>query len=227
MLNRSDLKIVKNSALFGGLDDRSADRIIGLCQPRLYEANEFLFHCGQSPKEIYLICEGVVQLFRGSDEGKHAVMGIREKGDVAGLTSLISGRHHYSTAKTVEKGKALEIPASAFKEILSHSPGTADRLLRIVADNVLGISRHMERLQLLQTTERLADYLLNTVDGNATSSEVTLPCDKGLIATYLGMERESFSRALAKLRRVGVITKGRRIQINDTSALRELRDQPG
>ena len=88
--------------------------------------------------------------------------------------------------------------------------------MRQVADNVTCISHHIERLQLLQTTERLANYLLDTVNNDLTSMALTLPCDKGLIATCLGMERKIFSKALAKLRSVGVITKGCHIEITDT-----------
>ena len=62
--------------------------------------------------------------------------------------------------------------------------------MRQVADNVTDISRHVERLQLLQTTERLADYLLDAVNDDQTSMALTLPCDKGLTATYLRMERK-------------------------------------
>jgi hypothetical protein len=40
------------------------------------------------------------------------------------------------------------------------------------------------------------------------------------------MECKNFSRALAKLRSVGVITKGCHIQITDTLVLKELRYQP-
>ena len=64
--------------------------------------------------------------------------------------------------------------------------------MRQVADNVTCISHHIERLQLLQTTERLANYLLDTVNNDLTSMALTLPCDKGLIATNLGMERKIF-----------------------------------
>jgi CRP/FNR family transcriptional activator FtrB len=110
--------------------------------------------------------------------------------------------------------------------MIAQSPSTVEHLMRQVADNVTGISRHVERLQLLQTTERLADYLLDAVNDDQTSMALTLPCDKRLIATYLGMERKIFSRALAKLRSVGVITKRFHIQITDTLVLKELRYQP-
>ena len=64
--------------------------------------------------------------------------------------------------------------------------------MRQLADNVASISRHVERLRFLRTMERLADYLLDTVNDDQTSMALTLPCDTGLIATCLEMERKIF-----------------------------------
>ena len=226
MLIKDELQLIKSSILFRGVEKSTVDLILKQCQVENFRSDDLLFSAGDEAQQVYVILDGVVKLFRGADNGKHAVIGIREKGDIAGLTAVLSGRRNYSTAKTVRKCTALIVPAEAIKEIISRSPATGEQLVRKVADTVFDISQHIERLQLLQTTERLADYLLNTMEQNADSTALTLPCDKGLIATYLGMERESFSRALAKLRRVGVITKGRHIEITDTVALKQLRDQP-
>ena len=62
--------------------------------------------------------------------------------------------------------------------MIAQSPGTVEHLMRQVADNVTGVPRHVERLQLLQSTERLADYLLDADNDGQTSMALTLPCDK-------------------------------------------------
>ena len=226
MLNFEALQLIKNSALFRDVEESALASVLESCQTLKLKSNSTLYKTEDPADQVYFILDGVVQLYLGSDDGKHAVLGIREKGDVAGLTSALSGRSNYSNAKTVRKCTTLAIPAPVLHQVIAQSPSTGERLMRRIADNLTGISRHVERLQLLQTTERLADYLLDTVNDGQTSIALTLPCDKGLIATYLGMERESFSRALAKLRSVGVITKGRHIEITDTLALKQLRDQP-
>jgi CRP-like cAMP-binding protein len=68
----------------------------------------------------------------------------------------------------------------------------------------------------------LADFLLslsNSVNGTAT---ITLPLDKSLIAARLGMQPETFSRALAKLKTVGVHSAGHDVVIKDLDALRAM-----
>lgn len=213
-------KIIETSVLFQGLSNSGLGGILGRCRETEYSSNEYLFKAGQPVSQVYLVLEGVIQLYRGSDNGKHAVLGIRERSDVLGVTSALSDSAHYSTAKSVGRSKALAIPLDVFGELVSLDPALPQRLLRHVAGNLHDISEHMERLQLLQTTERLANYLWKIAPDKGGTTEIVLPCEKGLIATYLGMERESFSRALKKLRTVGVNTKGRRIQIEDPDALK-------
>ncbi len=48
---------------------------------------------------------------------------------------------------------------------------------------------------------------------------VALPYDKSLIAMQLGMKPESFSRALAKLRILGVRTERNKVSLSDVAKL--------
>jgi CRP-like cAMP-binding protein len=52
--------------------------------------------------------------------------------------------------------------------------------------------------------------------------ELHLPIDKALIAARLGMQPETFSRALARLRSEGVESVGDRVRVGDIARLREL-----
>ena len=54
--------------------------------------------------------------------------------------------------------------------------------------------------------------------GNAS---FMLPVEKSLVARRLGIQPETFSRALAKLRPLGVEVQGAVVSISDIDALRE------
>jgi hypothetical protein len=60
--------------------------------------------------------------------------------------------------------------------------------------------------------------------GNATFE---LPFDKSLIARRLGMKPETFSRALAKLRGIGVETQGATVNVEDLDRLRAYCEEGG
>jgi len=161
-------------------------------------------------------------LYRGPDDGKHAVIGLRQPGDVVGISSALAGGRHYSTATPIGKFRLLKVPVSVFADLCTQDPDLLIRLTTRVSNQLRRLAEQVERIQLMQTTERLASYLLSLIADPQQSAEIRLPCDKGLIATYLGMERESFSRSLKKLRTLGVVSKGRHIRISDPGALTRL-----
>jgi CRP-like cAMP-binding protein len=80
--------------------------------------------------------------------------------------------------------------------------------------------QQIEHLTVRSSTERLADFLVKLADNRNERAILRLPYDKGLIAARLGMQPETLSRALAKLRPLGVETKGSRVTIRDVDALR-------
>ncbi len=196
--------------------------MIERCHVHKMDIDNPLFRTGHEVSRVYLVLDGVIELYRGAEDGKHAILGLREIGEIAGASAALAGINHYTTGQPVGRCRLLEVPLDVFHELLDQNPDLARKLTSRLADNLQLISEHVERLQLMQTTERLASYLLSMLPNNGRSTEFLLPCDKGVIATYLGMERESFSRSLKKLRSLGVISKGRRIQISDPAALKSL-----
>jgi CRP-like cAMP-binding protein len=75
--------------------------------------------------------------------------------------------------------------------------------------------------------QRLATFLLalaaKAVDADSGNSErVRLPLTKSVLASRIGIAPESLSRALNRLKTVGVETHGREVEITDLDALRRL-----
>jgi CRP-like cAMP-binding protein len=81
--------------------------------------------------------------------------------------------------------------------------------------------QQVEQLTVRSSTERLADFLLKLAPaGKAGEAVVRLPLDKAMIAARLGMQPETLSRALARLRPLGIETRGSRVTIRDIESLR-------
>ncbi|MBT4045976.1 MAG: helix-turn-helix domain-containing protein, partial [Rhodospirillaceae bacterium] len=69
-----------------------------------------------------------------------------------------------------------------------------------------------------------ASFLEKLVDVDEGADEFELPLDKMLIAGRLGMQPETLSRALAKLKSIGVVTEGHRVIVKDVAALHAIND---
>ena len=91
------------------------------------------------------------------------------------------------------------------------------------------MSRHMRRLiqQIEQLTartsaQRLAGFLATLAAGASEPVRLQLPVDKVLIAGRLGMQPETFSRAIARLRDHGVTVDGQDVSIADLKRLQQV-----
>ncbi len=221
MLNTKELEQVKKYAPFQYLSDGHTVSCLRACKTKTLLAGEMLYQTGTKATHLYVVLEGVILIVRG-DPSNLAIMSLREPGSMAGLTATMCQNAHYASALSTRSSKVLSIPSQVLAELISLHPPLSTALMKSLADNTQDVAGHFERLQNLKTSVRLADYLLTLVNNCNCPSEFTLPCDKGVIARYLGMERESFSRALKKLQDVGVRSQGRRVILQDPAALRRL-----
>ena len=92
--------------------------------------------------------------------------------------------------------------------------GLSIRLHHLVTD--------VESYSLHSGRQRIIGYLLrDNIDSDEKSLSVTLPTNKGIIASRLNLTQEHFSRILHELSEKGLIlVKGRKISIPDVEKLR-------
>jgi CRP-like cAMP-binding protein len=76
MLNSEALKLIKKSVLFRDLKESAIDSALEHCQTFKYKSNSNLYKSGAQADHLYFILDGDVQLYLGSDDRKHAVLGI-------------------------------------------------------------------------------------------------------------------------------------------------------
>jgi CRP-like cAMP-binding protein len=89
-------------------------------------------------------------------------------------------------------------------------------------------SRHMRHLvsQIEQqraksAPQRRGDFLLRMHPAPDRPSLIRLPYDKSILVGRLGMKPEILSRALGRLREVGVETQGKDLLVTDFDALKK------
>jgi CRP-like cAMP-binding protein len=81
----------------------------------------------------------------------------------------------------------------------------------------------VESYSLHSGRQRIIGYLLrDNLSNNEKTITVTLPTNKGVIASRLNLTQEHFSRILHELSENGlIIVEGRKIQIPDVEKLRQ------
>jgi CRP-like cAMP-binding protein len=210
---------LRQTELFGAATPEILAQVLAGSATRTYSSRECLFRTGQPADRVFLVLEGQVQIYLRQG-GKHAVLTIVGPGEACALHSVLDTGRHTGTAEAIGGCRVLEIPAPLFSRLV-RDPAIASGVIHLLATRLQDLSDQVGRVQLMQTTQRLADYLLSLAPKGSGACEVELPYEKALIATYLGMEPESFSRAMKNLRPHGLSCDGRKVRLDDPKALRD------
>jgi CRP/FNR family transcriptional regulator, dissimilatory nitrate respiration regulator len=219
MLTNADYLIASHSNLLALESNFDLGTLLTAANIRSFANHEQIYRPGDGADSIFVVTEGCVQIYRHNDEGRRAVLTISATGDAFGIGDVLDNTRRRDTAEVIRHCRVLEIPAKAFMDLLKTTPEMAVSVARYLSACKREITDRLEQIQLKPTTERLAEFLLQLAPGQAQSTDIVLPCEKSVIASYLGMKPESFSRSLKELKSYGVSNRGRRVHIEDRERL--------
>lgn len=176
-----------------------------------------------------IVCDGAVTLTFSSSKGTVVMLGVADCGEVLGLSSAISAHRHETTADALVNTRVAVIPVAEFLRFVERFPSVA---LNVGAALSRNVNRAYEKIRLigsgLSVPERLAAWLLRLQDSRPDKSacvKITLTHER--IAQVLGASRESVTRALSHLKKLGVVeVRGIHFYVRDRDYLSSLLQPP-
>jgi CRP-like cAMP-binding protein len=220
-MERQDLEILRRTPLFAGLERPQLDGLLRGVSVRDHPKGQLLFQQGDTADRFYVVLGGWVKIFRVTPDGDQAVMGLFARGESFAEAAMFMGGRFPASAEVVEQARLLRVESGPFEKQLHAEPDIAVAMLASVSRRLHYLVGQIEQLQVRSGTQRVADFLLKLCPAEHGPTEIALPYDKSLIASRLGMKPESFSRALARLRDLGVRTERSHVSISDAAALAE------
>jgi len=122
-------------------------------------------------------------------------------------------------ARVPEASRFLMIHAATFRAAVQREPALAEAVIASLAGQFRRLVRQIKNLKLRSSTERVGCYILALSARQGTPDRAKLPYEKNLIASELGITRESFSRALSMLQKQGISVRGEMILIRNAAQL--------
>jgi len=190
-------------------------------------AGAILFVEGQSPRGMFILCSGKVNLSTTSREGKILILKTAEAGEALGLSAAISGVGYESTAETstpcqlnfVNRKHLLEL-MQLHSEVAAHAAQCLSRdyqtAYRDIHDLVLTRSSagKLARLLLSHSPTQGLEDAESRIHGVMTHEEM---------AQRIGSSRETVTRLLRDLKKKRLIRlDGSTLVIRDRTALKAL-----
>lgn len=209
---------LRSLGLFRNMAPASFDVMMHAAYAQEFPARLQLIREGTRATFLHVLIEGSVELF-AEWKGRDSTMAILQPVRSFIIAACIRDARHLMSARTLEPSRLVLIPAADLRAAFRRDPDFAVDVIEDLARGYRSMVRHTKNLKLRSARERLAAYLLkqSAVHGGAVG--FTLPHEKRLIASYLGITPESLSRTLKSLAAEGVHIQGARVTLTDKDRL--------
>lgn len=221
-LSQGDFVLVQSSPLFAGVSAEEINACLAQARVQTYSRRATLFRRGDAARHFFIVLDGWIKLFRDSPDGGQTVIGVFTRGQPFALTAALRLGSYPANAEVVEHSRLLAMPADVFAERARANAALAMNINAAMGDLMQSFVAQVERLITRSAKERVIEFLASQCKAKEGAVRLHLPHDKALIAARLGMEPETFSRCLAKLRSLGVESEGSVIHITDIKVLRDV-----
>jgi CRP-like cAMP-binding protein len=210
---------LQHNSFFVGID---TNNLIEHSYTRNYDKDTMLFTHGEEVKFVYIVIFGWIKLFRETFDGQEAILGLATAGDIIGESNF-DRKNHLFSAKTINESRLLKISNSKLKEIVESDGAFALKVVSALNISINRLELQVEHASTMNAAQRIGCFLIRICSKyNEGKGEVKLPFDKMLIASFLGMKRETFSRGLNELKSLGVKVNGNLVVVPEIRKLTEL-----
>jgi CRP-like cAMP-binding protein len=198
MLTRSRLRTPDASAGLSALFDGPG---------RSVQKGSRIFCPGDVSQSLFLLRSGLVKLSAPSPRGDEITLRLYRPDEIFGEACLCRVvQHCWATA--LEPSELVEVPAARVFEVMIHAPELAQELVSNLAERVASAYDEIQALSSRIAVIRVAAKLL-TVPGVERSdngwTEMANRFTHRDLAQIAGVRRETFTRAVARLRELGLV----------------------
>jgi len=203
-----------------------AEALLALLRRKRVTRGAPVLRAGSAGDDMVVLLDGRVKLVAFGAEKREVVLGIRRPGELIGEMAALGGQRRTATAVAVEDAEIGTLQAEQFRAYLAEHPGAALILIRMLVHRLTEATSEVVDLATQDSIGRVARRLLElAADHGAPAAEGTridLSLTQDELASWTGATRETVSRALRLMRRLGwVATDNRSITVLDPAALRE------
>ena len=200
--------VLAQNRLFKGLTEEQADRALQVLKAefREYRKGEFLHHAGRPMERFGLVLYGAVRVCTDDIEGNRMIMADVPPGVSFGESlSFLEIPEPMIYAYAADDTGVLWLSAKeCFQEQSETDLELRNRFTALLADRALAMNDRIQILSKLTLREKLTVFF-TIAARNAGNKTFSISMNRDDMAAYIGTNRSALSRALAEMKREGIL----------------------
>jgi CRP/FNR family cyclic AMP-dependent transcriptional regulator len=202
-------KLIRNSVIFGGLDDDSLRALVQVSRTRRVRKGTMLFQQGDEGDALYGVVDGLIRICIAGESGKELTLGLMEPGDIFGEIALLDGLPRSADAYAAEDSTLLVIDRAQFVPMLERGGKLARHVIELLCERLRENTERLGEHAFLNLQARLARKLQALAiahgkhDGQGIVIDVKLSQTE--LAQMLGVTREAVNKQLQVWMKQGLI----------------------
>lgn len=218
-----DREQLRGGYLLAALAPTEFEEVLAHARVRTLVPDECLFEQGDPCTHFFFVLTGIVKLCRVAPSGEEKVMDLVRPGHYFAEAAMLMDGRYPVYARVLEPTRLVSLDNKHFLGLLRNNGDLCMRLLSKMSQRIHGLVNEIDNLTLHSGTQRVIGYLLEQLPADAILPSVRLMVPKHVIASRLGIQPETLSRVLAKLRSSQLIdVNDDMIVLHDVEALRRL-----
>lgn len=211
---------LKSLPTFAAMKESELDEILSFAHVREYSKDKLLFMRDEPATRLYIVLDGWVKVYNGLDTGEEAILQMLGSGETLLESAVFLNVPAPISAQVVEHALLLSIPAPVIRQRIQSNPQLAVNMLNAVSIRSQRLVQQIELSRLKSAQERVGWFLLRlALNQKSSDGTIFLPYEKSIIASYLDMRPETFSRTLQKFKKEGFRVSADQVKLPEQHAL--------
>ena len=217
------IKSLRTCRLFRGMTEAELSTLTRQASVERYQAGDILFRQDDPAERFFVVIEGRVVLYLDREGDPSGVARIAGPGETFAEACICGLGSYFVTAEALARTTVIAIEREPLRALLEQRFDLVLAMLGEMSFRLRGLVRQITDMKMKTTAQRLAAYLVRLTEAESGSTEIRLPYGKKLLASQLGMQPETLSRALFKVQALGVrcVASDNVLRIRDMAVLRE------
>lgn len=217
-----DIAAIRRLPFFADMADDSREALLAEARVAELGPGSILWRPEQPVEKLHLLLDGYVAVLSHDEHANDYVIEFIGAGVPFVLPTVVLDKPYLSSGQILRPSRVVTFPAALLRECAERDQRLLMVITRTVCDRGRGLADHIKLLKTRNGAQRLAAFLLSLVQPEAgwAGATLELPCERRLLAGWLGIVPGSVSRTFRQLEEVGVAGGGRRLTVESLDRLR-------